>query len=845
MTVPLPPGELARLSELRSYDILDTLAEQAYDDITHLASHLCGTPIALISFVDEDRQWFKSRVGLPVQETPRAHAFCAHALLHPADVMIVPDALLDQRFVDNPLVTGDPHIRFYAGAPLVTPDGNALGTMCVIDRQPRQLDAAQMEALRALSRLVIAQLELRRALRSSADLHSQQRRSEEALSAAQALQQATERRTRLIVDTALDAVVMIDREARVIFWNAQAEATFGWSGDEVIGQPLAELIIPPGLRDAHHAGMQRYLATGEARVLNQRIEVPAQDREGREFPVELTITPIREGDTLTFSAFIRDISARKRSEQLLETQYLVSQALGSAETLADVASQIISTTCRSMDWDFGALWLLDARTDALACANSWMQSGLEASGFAERTASMTFRSGEGLPGRVLEQGAPIWIPDVTKDTSFPRGPSAAEAGLVTGVALPVLAGGDVAGVIELFSRRKLPLDREVMNTLSSVASQLGQFVERKQAEQAMRLSEARTRAVVDNMLEGLMVVGADLRVLEANDAFARIFGYDRQALVGMPVVQLMPDTPDYQDEARLTAKYHQSLGRITEHEGRRQNGDIFPLELQVYEIVTPEGQLIAAHVRDLSQERESDRLKQQFVASVSHELRTPLTAIRGALGLLLQNAAGPLPDGAREMVNVAERNAVRLVSIIDDLLDFERLQLGLLSCNRELFPLDRAVERAVESVATMARESGITVVAPPANLVAFGDESRVIQVLVNLLSNAAKFAPPESRVNVSVERSGDFAIVRVRDEGRGVPAPMQEVIFEPFRQVEGSDARRHRGSGLGLAICRAIVRQHGGDIGMESPDTGGALFWFTLPLHDGHPAARPVAPAVL
>jgi adenylate cyclase len=162
MSAPLPADETERLEELRQYRILDTLAESEYDDLVYLASRICGTPIALVSLIDQDRQYFKARVGLKVSETPRDQAFCAHAILKP-ELMVVTDAHADERFADNPLVTSDPNIRFYAGTPLITPAGHAMGTLCVIDRVPRTLDQTQRESLCALGRQVESLLSLRRA----------------------------------------------------------------------------------------------------------------------------------------------------------------------------------------------------------------------------------------------------------------------------------------------------------------------------------------------------------------------------------------------------------------------------------------------------------------------------------------------------------------------------------------------------------------------------------------------------------------------------------------------------------------------------------------------------------
>ena len=161
---PVPRNENDRLRTLRAYKILDTKPEERFDELTQLAALICDVPISLITLVDADRQWFKSRVGLELSETPRAHAFCTHAIMQPK-MFEVPDAALDERFSENVLVKGEPHIRFYAGAPLATADGHLLGTMCVLDREPRHLTAEQKRALEILGRQVIANMELRNNLR--------------------------------------------------------------------------------------------------------------------------------------------------------------------------------------------------------------------------------------------------------------------------------------------------------------------------------------------------------------------------------------------------------------------------------------------------------------------------------------------------------------------------------------------------------------------------------------------------------------------------------------------------------------------------------------------------------
>ncbi|HWQ34686.1 MAG TPA: PAS domain S-box protein [Blastocatellia bacterium] len=233
---PQPETEAARLEALRRYEILDTASEQAFDDLTQLAAQICRVPIVLISLVDDRRQWFKSRVGLSLTETPREVAFCAHAITG-TDLFIVPDASEDQRFARNPLVTGEPGIRFYAGAPLLTPDGHALGTLCVLDRVPREPAPEQMEALRALSRQVMTQLELRLKLKESARIIAEHRQAE-------VLLRESERRFRTMADTAPVMIWMEDIEGRGIWFNKVWLEFTGRTLDQELGHGWMESVHP-------------------------------------------------------------------------------------------------------------------------------------------------------------------------------------------------------------------------------------------------------------------------------------------------------------------------------------------------------------------------------------------------------------------------------------------------------------------------------------------------------------------------------------------------------------------------------------------------------------------------
>jgi PAS domain S-box-containing protein len=357
--------------------------------------------------------------------------------------------------------------------------------------------------------------------------------------------------------------------------------------------------------------------------------------------------------------------------------------------------------------------------------------------------------------------------------------------------------------------------------------------ERKKAETALRDSEAGFRAIIENMLGGLIVIEPSGFIELVNPAAEQTFGYEKDELVGKHLALLVPPQAGPDPRIYLKAAAGKALGRITEWEGRRKNGEVFPFELSMFEFQTNTGHHLAGSVRDISERREVERLKKEFLSTVSHELRTPLTSLRGSLGLLSGGALGDLSDEAREVVEIAERNCIRLIGLVNDILDLERLEAGRMELRIEDQQLSSILQRSVESVMGMAQAHGVSLQAAPTVSRVRGDADRLGQVVINLLSNAVKFSPRESTVTVSARAEGPWVEVQVVDRGRGVPEALRAAIFERFKQVEASDARQKGGTGLGLAICKAIIEQHGGQIGVRSEEGKGSTFWFRVPTAGG------------
>jgi PAS domain S-box-containing protein len=689
---PIPPADEAqRLADLHRLDLLDTPAEETFDRITRLATLLIGSPIALISLVDQDRQWFKSRVGLDAPETPREVSFCAHALNNDAPFVVL-NAEEDDRFRHNPLVTGSPNVRFYAGAPLKRPNGSALGTLCVIDTVPhKEFSEHERTILSELADVVSDQMEQRLFSRT----HEVNRRHEEQKAA-------------------------MLRKLQEALRNAQSQFIGGASPEIVFGGLLENLALATATR----AGCVAEI-------------VPADD------------------EAMTFRL------------------------------------------CASM----GVHDLVPLMKSAFADASERIEAD--------------------------------------------------------SVALPIIHGGEPAGVIGL-TGRKGGYPVELLDELDPFFTSLaGLFVAsraRREGRKNARDIQLRDRALA-SISSAVSIVDPNPRggaILYCNAALEAMSGYSAKEAQGKPFGLLYGPETDAEgirriEEAFATGtpleitirNYHragQGFWNRTRFSPVRDSDGNVEYFVAVGDDVTEKIEAEAELRRAKEAAEANAQLTSRFLANMSHEIRTPMNGVIGMTGLLLD---GSLTDEQREYAETIRSSGNALLTIINEILDFSRIDSGVLELDRIEFNLAACIESAMDMVAAGAAAKSVDleylVDAGVPELVK-GDDSRLRQVLINLLGNAIKFTAEGSvLLSVSASRMSDvqqsenweihFA---VQDTGIGIAANKLADIFQPFRQADNSSTRRFGGTGLGLAISKHLAELMGGRMWVESEPGIGSAFHFTI-----------------
>ncbi|WP_454715706.1 PAS domain S-box protein [Caulobacter segnis] len=813
-------SEHDRLAALVSYRVLDTAPEPVFDDITRLAAQLFDTPMATVSLIDRERQWFKSRHGLDGCSTPRDQAFCDHAIrLPPHEIMVVENATQDPRFADNPLVTGDPKVRFYAGAVLTTAEGYNLGTLCVIDDKPRPaITDAQKAQLRVLASAVVAQLEKTR---------YERRLQEESrlLQMTETISGVGHWRANLLTGA--------------IHWSDEVYKIYGLTPETFTPSSDNWLnLYHPDDRVAARAAFGR-VVKGEPLVEHQ-LRLMRADGEVRQGLGRATCEYDETGKVVAVFGVLEDVTARNAAFEALrrsENQLRASEA--HARKVVANAYQAIVTI------------------DEAGQVTGWNR-------FAEQTFGWT---AEEAIGKRLSD---FIIPEEHRN--------AHNRGMAR-----FLRTGESAVIdqrIEVPAQRKSGETFPIELAISGAEGPDGWAFTALMHDISARKAQMEIfETSFDHAAVGMALVTLEGGFHKINDAFCGIVGYSPEELLATDF-QTITHPDDLEKDLSLLQQL--LAGEISTYGMDKRylhkDGRLVWVHLSVSLVRAPDGapKHFIAQVQDQTARIEAQdalerqtlslaamaeqlavakdvaedaaRAKAEFLATMSHELRTPLNSVIGFARLLTDS---------RELTSADRRNAERVRSageslnvLINDILDYSKLDAGAVALEAKPFSLDDLVSDTLAMVEPQASERGVSLrrAGRTAGWVE-GDAFRLRQVLLNLLSNAVKFTK-DAAVSVEVTPLDATAGRRrlrvcVIDEGVGIAPDALGRLFTRYSQADDSISRKFGGTGLGLAISRELVELMGGVIGVESTLDEGSTFWFEIDFAIAAPIVSVGAPKAL
>jgi PAS domain S-box-containing protein len=360
--------------------------------------------------------------------------------------------------------------------------------------------------------------------------------------------------------------------------------------------------------------------------------------------------------------------------------------------------------------------------------------------------------------------------------------------------------------------------------------------DRQRTQSALTISQARLAGILDIADDAIIAIDPHQQITLFNQGAEKIFGYSADEIMGQPLDRLLPTRfakthHQHVNDFEQSSQEARRMGERREIYGRRKDGSDFPAEASISKLMMAGEVVFTVILRDITDRKQIERMKDEFVSIVSHELRTPLTSIHGSLKMLDSGLLKADSDAGKRLLQIAVDSTDRLVRLINDVLDIERIESGRVKMERRVCHLFDLINEAVDVMQPIALRAKVTLSITNLMAEVWVDRDRIVQTLTNLLSNAIKFSPPNSTVLLTAALTPDAILLQVKDHGRGIPAEKLDCIFERFQQVDSSDSRNCDGTGLGLAICRSIIQQHGGEIWVESVLGEGSTFYFTLPRH--------------
>ncbi|MBC7654204.1 MAG: PAS domain S-box protein [Oligoflexus sp.] len=628
--------------------------------------------------------------------------------------------------------------------------------------------------------------------------------------------QQSELKNRLIMNAALDAIITIDKKGIITFWNPQAEKIFGWKEKEVLGKRLTDNIIPPYHKNGHENGMEGYRQTGEGPVLNKILEMPAVNKEGKEFPIELSIIPVKQGDTEFFCSFIRDISDRKRSEEALKS----SQEL----------------------WQFA----LEGAGDGVWEFNFETKEVF----FSKQYKKMLGYEEEEFKNEINEWHSRIHPDDlniiVQTDKEY-------EQKLITNHQCEYRIEHKNGNYIWILDRGMIVSYTDDGKTKRIIGTHTD-ITERKLSEQALKIKEEKYRSILANMNLGLLEVDNDDIIQYANQSFCQISGYQIDELIGHKASHLLLSAEDKEIIIDKNNQRKTGISDAYEIPLKDKNGQTKWLLISGAPRYNDNGELVGSvgihlditaqkHLEiDLTNARDaaqaSTYAKELFLANMSHEIRTPMNAI---LGMANQLNKTKLDKNQQFFLDTIHSASDNLIIIINDILDLSKIDSGKLTIEKIGFEPQKVIDKVMQVLQHRAEEKGLKFTNSFFDLnispILIGDPHRLEQVLLNLISNAIKFTFKGSvdiicKAVKNVENYQEIEVT-VTDTGIGMEEVFIDKLFDKFSQEDNSVTRKYGGTGLGMSICKELLTLMGGEILVSSKKNIGSSISILIKMEKG------------
>jgi two-component system, OmpR family, sensor histidine kinase VicK len=777
--------ETERLRSLLQYDILDTLPDPAFDEIARMAAAICNAPYAFIGFLDWSRVWFKSSIGFTGRQIRRNGSACQFLLLD-GKPLIIGDAPADHRFGASGIVLDNGiECRSYAGAPLISASGAILGTLAVCSPEPDAFGRTHLESLQVLARQVVTRLELYATGHTQENVLRSRQRSEQALTVERNFVAA-------VLNTISALVLVFDTAGRIVRFNRACETISGYSFADLAGRSFPEELFPPGERET----AIRIFEEVRAGNANQSYELDWRTKAGRVRRIAWTATSlVNAQDEVGFVIMTGvDVTEQREAETALRTSELRYRQL--------VESSLGFICTHDLEGN-----LLSINSHAAATL------GYEPEDLM-RTPLRNYIDPDHLGDYDAYFAALKQNPEQDHQGRF------------------YLRGK--TGQLSIVAYRNKQLQLPGLDPF--VLSHGIDITEQTHAEEELNAVMRQRQSILDSVGDGIFGMDLEGRLTFVNRSGAEMLGYSPQELLGQNMHALIhhsraDGTPYPTDESPIFGSVKRETPlHIDNDVFWRKDGKALPVEYVACPLLESDhvdGIVVA--FTDVTERRRLDRMKDEFIATVSHELRTPLTSLRAALGLVASGALEKRPEKIPQMLDIALANCDRLVRLVNDIVDFERIGSGTLPLHKTEWNAIDLLRRAMDPERSVASRAGLTfrIDAQPVDVWVDGD--RILQVLGNLIRNAIKFSEKGGEIRLAARASSETEVTfEVQDQGPGIPEDKLDLIFDRFQQADASDSRVQGGTGLGLALCRGIINQHGGRIWAKNNPGSGSTFSFTV-----------------